>query len=67
MYKTKGVNSMLQKEYQRDIVCDACNGTRFVGVMKNSDGFDFIDCEKCQGTGYLQVVQYGFPDEEEEE
>jgi len=58
---------MLQREYQRDIVCDACNGTRFVGVLKSGDGFDFIDCEKCHGTGYLQVVQYGFTDEEEEE
>ena len=58
---------MLQKEYQRDIVCDACNGTRFVGVTKNGDGFDFIECEKCQGTGHVSVAQYGFSNEEDEE
>jgi DnaJ-class molecular chaperone len=58
---------MLQKEYQRDIVCDACNGTRFIGVTKSGDGFDFIECEKCQGTGHLSEVQYGFSKEEEED
>jgi DnaJ-class molecular chaperone len=58
---------MLQKEYQRDIVCDVCNGTRFVGIVKNSDGFEFIECEKCRGTGHISEIQYGFSNEEDED
>ena len=58
---------MLQKEYQGDIICDVCNGTRYVGVMNSGIGFEFIECEKCRGTGHLTAVQYGFTKEDEEE
>jgi len=58
---------MLQKEYQDDIVCDACSGTRYVGVTNNGDGFEFIECEKCRGTGHLSVVQYGSSGEDDDE
>ncbi|HEY9165197.1 MAG TPA: hypothetical protein VIS48_03445 [Candidatus Kryptonia bacterium] len=58
---------MLNKESQWDVVCDSCNGTRFVGVAQSGDGFDFIECEKCHGTGTVTVIQYGFAKEDDDE
>ncbi len=58
---------MLQKEYPHDAVCDICNGTRFIGVAKKDDGFEFIECEKCRGTGHLSLIQFGFTKDEDDE
>ncbi len=58
---------MLQKGLQYDMNCDACNGTRYIGVERNGEGFDLIECEKCHGTGRLLATQFRFTDDEEEE
>ncbi len=58
---------MLKKESQWEVECDICKGTRFIGIAENTDGFDFIECEKCHGTGKISVIQYGFAKEEDDE
>ena len=58
---------MLQNEYQSDVICDICNGTRFIGITKNNDGFEFIECEKCQGTGHLSSIQFSLTKDEDDE
>lgn len=58
---------MFHKESQWEVVCDECNGTRFIGVAQKDEGFEFIECEKCHGTGYVSVIQYGFSKEDDED
>lgn len=58
---------MLKKESEWEVVCDACNGSRFTGVTHGDDGFDFIECEKCHGSGHVSVIQYGLTKEDDED
>ncbi len=58
---------MFHKESQWEVVCDACNGTRYVGVIQKDENIEFIECEKCHGAGYISVIQYGFSGEEDED
>ena len=58
---------MFHKESQWEVVCDVCNGTRFIGVARKGEEFEFIECEKCHGTGYISVIQFGFSGDDEEE
>jgi len=58
---------MLQRESQTEKVCDVCNGSRFIGVTPVIDGFDFIECEKCHGTGHVSVVEFRLASEEDED
>lgn len=58
---------MLRKESEWEVPCDVCKGTRYTGVEQGGDGYEFIECEKCHGTGHVSVIQFGFSKEDDDE
>ncbi len=58
---------MFRKESEWEVICDVCNGTCFVGVTQREKGYEFIECEKCHGTGRVPVTQYGFSTDDDDE